>query len=1048
MKIILVICCLLALTVPPIAKASEQELALATQLYYQAVTLNDQKKFQEALPLLKKSLALREHVLGPEHELVAESLNILGETQINLGQIDIAIQLFKRALTINEKIFGESNFDTGLYAFNLGVAYNKLNQFDNALPFFERALAISRRLFGNEHTYTATVLNMIATNYQSLAQYKQALILFKQVLTIREEINGFNSPDTAYAMNNIGSIYDELGQYKDARTYFERALVVLEKNSDSNLLYKTSIMNNLGSIYFDVGLYKESKSILRQALSLGEAAATSNQEQLSITSTLNNLGMVYESLAEYDQSLPYYLRAVSILENIAGADQIDTATAISNLATFYEHIGQYDLVMPLLHRALNTQEKFLGPNHPRVAITLNKLASYYDNENALLLLQRALEIQQIFFGKDSINTTTTLNHIGMVYNYMGNPNKALPYFQDALNLDKNSSAIKINIANTYEQLGKSVKAFNLYLKSYHAALKDESAERLMLTSAYLGRYFVKNGQANAAIFFYKQSVNIMQAIRDGSRSLDKNFQYSLLKKNEYVYTQLISLLIDEGRLAEAQQVLSMLKEDEFFDFIRRDIHTDSQETRINFNDKENPLDKRLQKLGAKAVSLADESKLINKKAKLGLSADEENQLKDNKSQMAVNEKRTIATLTEVAEYLNKFHKKSAKNHVINSATKLQRILSKLGNGSALLQYIVTDTRVHILVTTPHWQLAREATISEKELHRKIGAFRRVLQNPSVDPRPLAHELYQLLFAPIAVDLKSVPAKTLMFSLDGSLRYLPMSALYDGKTYLAERYALAVYTDVTKNKLLEKPNLNWKIAGLGTSQKNGEFPALPSVKFELNGIVKVSADNAGGGVLPGNIYLDQAFTQQQLHDVVEGNYPVIHIASHFKFIPGMEAQSFLLLGDGHQLTLSTLRTDAWKFNSVDLVTLSACETGLGGGKDANGREIEGFGALVQRQGAKGVLATLWPVADQSTAMFMQKMYRLRQENGLTKAEALREAQLALLSGQHARPTSLSITPASNGELQGSANAPAFTPDPAKPFAHPYYWAPFILMGNWL
>jgi CHAT domain-containing protein len=94
----------------------------------------------------------------------------------------------------------------------------------------------------------------------------------------------------------------------------------------------------------------------------------------------------------------------------------------------------------------------------------------------------------------------------------------------------------------------------------------------------------------------------------------------------------------------------------------------------------------------------------------------------------------------------------------------------------------------------------------------------------------------------------------------------------------------------------------------------------------------------------------------------------------------------------------------------------------------------------------VLATLWPVADQSTAILMQTLYRLRQENSLTKAEALREAQLALITGKHALPTVTRNGSAIHNAM--TADAPDFTPDPNKPFAHPYYWAPFVLMGNWL
>jgi CHAT domain-containing protein len=333
------------------------------------------------------------------------------------------------------------------------------------------------------------------------------------------------------------------------------------------------------------------------------------------------------------------------------------------------------------------------------------------------------------------------------------------------------------------------------------------------------------------------------------------------------------------------------------------------------------------------------------------------------------------------------------------------------------------------------------------LNRKIAVYRRILQNPTLDPRPLGQELYQLLFSPIADDLKQANAQTLMLSLNGSLRYLPMSTLYDGKAYLAERYPLAIYTEVAKDKLNTQPSVMWKVAGLGLTQKVREFSALPAVKQELTGIVKGQFWDGSEGILPGDIYLDHDFTQSRLHDVLDRDYSVLHISSHFKFIPGTEAQSFLVLGDGKQLSLADIRTGGWKFNSVDLMTLSACETGLGGGKDANGREIEGFGALVQLQGAKGVLATLWPVADQSTAILMQPFYRSRQEKHLTKAEALREAQLALITGKHVRPTGSPKTPIANNAAV-TANAPVYTPDPAKPYAHPYYWAPFILMGNWL
>ena len=134
-------------------------------------------------------------------------------------------------------------------------------------------------------------------------------------------------------------------------------------------------------------------------------------------------------------------------------------------------------------------------------------------------------------------------------------------------------------------------------------------------------------------------------------------------------------------------------------------------------------------------------------------------------------------------------------------------------------------------------------------------------------------------------------------------------------------------------------------------------------------------------------------------------------------------------------------DGYEFINLDLLTLSACETAVGGGKDANGREVEGFGAMAQNQGAKGVIATLWPVADESTGQFMQLFYGFRQKApGMTKAEAMQKAQAAFIEGK----VGPALAEVSRGLVRaGAASTPAATSSD-----HPYFWAPFILMGNWL
>jgi len=143
----------------------------------------------------------------------------------------------------------------------------------------------------------------------------------------------------------------------------------------------------------------------------------------------------------------------------------------------------------------------------------------------------------------------------------------------------------------------------------------------------------------------------------------------------------------------------------------------------------------------------------------------------------------------------------------------------------------------------------------------------------------------------------------------------------------------------------------------------------------------------------------------------------------------------------------LKTSANMFGGVQLLTLSACNTGVG-----DGAEVEGFGTLAQRQGAKAVVASLWPVADESTALLMREFYRIRETTpALTKLDALREAQLELLGGMTAGSAAseqrgLVHDPTKPPAPQGSGSSQNQVP--IKEFRHPYFWAPFFLMGNWL
>jgi CHAT domain-containing protein len=231
--------------------------------------------------------------------------------------------------------------------------------------------------------------------------------------------------------------------------------------------------------------------------------------------------------------------------------------------------------------------------------------------------------------------------------------------------------------------------------------------------------------------------------------------------------------------------------------------------------------------------------------------------------------------------------------------------------------------------------------------------------------------------------------------------------------------------------------NPQVRGFGVTQAVGGFPALPAVADEMcfvvrgpieglhstDGACPAAASDAvaqqGKGALQGQGFVDAAFTQARFEQLIDmpGSFSVLHIGTHFRLRPGNALRSFLLLGDGSRLGLDAV--GKLDFSAVDVVTLSACETGMSGARTDDGREIEGLSALVQRRGAGRVISSLWQVEDVSTAQLMRSIYQSFLADHGDAALSLRQAQLALRNGRTGA---------------------------AQPYADPYYWAGFYLSGS--
>jgi CHAT domain-containing protein/Tfp pilus assembly protein PilF len=918
--------------------------------------------------------------VNPEFEQQKSSLQAAIATAKEKKDTPELIRLYEQLIALTEGVFGPESVGVATEREKLGDALYDLGRYDQALPLYQRALAILERALGPDHPDVAATLNNLAITYYYLAQYDQALPLYQRALAIYEKALGAEHLNVAATLNNLANTYKPLAQYDQALPLYQRALVVFEKARGPEHPDVAMTLNNLANTYQSLAQYDQALPLYQRALAILERALGPEHPDVAIT--LNNLAFIYGDLAQYDQALPLYQRALAILERALGPEHPDVAMTLDNLANTYKPLAQYDQALPLYQRALAIREKALGPEHPDVAMTLNNLAVTYRDlaqyDQALPLYQRTLAILERALGPEHPNVATTLNNLAFIYRDLAQNDQALPLYQRALVIREKA------LGPEHPDTGNSYQG--------------------------LGDFYKKQSLPDVAITFYKLAVNVRQSTRERVRRLGVEELESYTRSVETVYQDLAAVLTEEGRLAEAQQVLELLKEDELFEFIRRSETKDLVRHKIQPTPTEQAWITQYRTVADRLFALGQEEQALEKIPAGELTAAQRQRLAQIKADLKVAHQAFTQFMGEIKAMVaaSKQQRSADVRELSQTAqSETREILQALGDEVALVQYFITDTELNMIVTTARLQKSYKSKIVAKELNLKIKQFLLLLKHPRGNPQQLAQELYQLVFAPMAADLAQAGIRTVMISGDGALRYVPFGALHDGQDYLVTRYTLPTYTSVTRHKLKESSQSVWTGAGLGVTQAHGDLKALPAVRDELHSIM--------GAAMPGEIYLDQAFTAPRLQAVGRQRLPVVHIASHFQFSPGTELNSFLLLGDGSQLNLGAFRTGDYQFGGVDLLTLSACETGLGGGRDEKGREIEGFGVIAQQKGAKAVIATLWPVEDKSTSLLMDSLYRNRETQGLSKIEALRQAQLS---------------------LQKQAK-----------YAHPYYWAPFILMGNW-
>lgn len=1006
------------------------------------------QSYAEAVDKLRRYCASSYNVIGMV-------LNRRAELSRLMGQFELSEQFYKRALAIQEKAKLQKKSYMYPTYWGLGKLYADLGYFDRAEKLYEELLLLQEDISVQSDPANVRTLLEIADLYAVRGNFLKAKLQYQEILESLNRLPSIQYDLTAKVLNNYASLTLYLGNYDLAGSLYDEALEITGMSFGNLHPEYARTLLNIGYLNLLQGEYEQAQKKCNRALTIFKQYFGIKHPDIAVA--LNHLAQLKAFQGKYRRAEELYRQSLKVIESTYGSDHWFYATALNNLGQFYRMVGDLDTADILLERAEDIAKSALGGDHPKTLdIKYNiGLVHYYrkDYERAAQDFCAVLVGQRTIYGEDNVKIALTEYGLGQAYREQARYDIAETLFHNALSIQRHflgDSHILVgftlnHLALLYKKRGDNYlntanprlaemdynHAQELFMQALVVATVKDNHELLWRIQYNISDLLLSRNKPEAAIFVGKQAVNTIQNMRQEVVLMDLRLQEKFICSKEHVYRSLSAILIDEGRLPEAEQVITMLKGYEY-----RKIMNSVGERGGS------PIFEIT--CGRHEDEYCEIYKAINDN--LSNVAAEFRELGKMKNHDALKKARFLELqkyITAADIVFNRFYKNIIEDldepkrfteidEEVLDQSRLKPALEKTPGGAVWLNYLVRPSRLYIIITTSDIQDARIVEINSKEIHNLVKAFRdsiREKQEGLTGTHRLGRKLYDIMIAPVKEFILPKNVQLLIFSFDQGLRYLPAAALYDGKKYLVQDYAIAHYTPADETEMTSQPAKVWQVAALGLSQaakvsepgsigNSKQFAALPGVEKELNSVVREN-DKDPEGVMQGEKYLDDDFTLYSLVKALsDESKQVVHIATHFQFRAGQENQSYLILGSKDTLTLEYFDSLPTSIRSKDLLTLSACETAMIA-ESASGAEIEGLGTMLQKKGVCCVLATLWKVNDMSTAIFMIGFYEARYTGeGITKAESLRRVQQAFINDAK-----------------------------YKNYSSPYHWAPFLLMGNW-
>ena len=730
-----------------------------------------------------------------------------------------------------------------------------------------------------------------------------------------------------------------------------------------------------GALAFERGAFSTALSHWKQATELYKSSGnTPAQVEALVLSSQASLG-----LGQSKQALQSLELALGLAQK--SGDPLVEAPILGHLGRTYLTMRQLPQASEFLRQASALGRK--QNSSPLLATTLNDLGILLvlqqQDQNALDTFQESVTHAQsvglpLLAATARTNAARAWLRLKQATNSRLTLDAALEQLQEVTPPSRQTALGLIGIAVTYQRLLPHLpQEHDALLLRTAGALQESStiAERLgdkrtlSYALGYLGQLYETSFRMDEALQLTRRAVFAAQSV-DAPESLYR-WQWQLGR-------QLATIGQLDQAIASYRQATLTLQP------IRAELTQASSDGVVGEQDTVKPLFFELADLLLQRASLTDDITAVD--ADLRAARD------------AIEAYKTA----ELRDYF--------KDECVDAVRSRLTTFDRLSADTAVVYPIMFNSRLELLMSLPSGLKRISVPVSADQLTQEIRAFRRLVEKRTTrEYLPHAQQLYDWLIRPLETDLSQLNISTLVIVPDSALRTIPLAALHDGTSFLVSKFALAMTPGLTLTdpRPLNRDKLRFLTAGLTTAVQG--FPALPYVANEVESIQQLYKSDQ---------LLNNAFQTSRLErELREGKYGGLHIATHGKFSTDVN-DSYLLTFDG-KLTMQTLDQliGLFRFRQepLELLTLSACQTGIG-----DDRAALGLAGVALKAGARSALATLWFINDEASATLISEFYRQLRDPALSKAVALQRAQQKLLDDRI--------------------------------YGHPAYWSPFLLMNNWL